>query len=88
MNSIKKQYYMLCNRDYGPVDLICIIDSLFRYLDSINKCGYVKDDALQNTFFVHIREHLSSLGYEEKVIANSELTYFMWYNLFLLSFIL
>ena len=53
----KSQLYKLVNRDYDPIDLICIADFWFRYLDPINMRGYVSDYYLQNTFFVHISKH-------------------------------
>jgi len=41
---------------------------------SINKLGFITEDALNDTFMIHIKNHLVSLGYEEKLLGNSEIT--------------
>lgn len=76
----KNQSYALLDFYYDPFYLLCVIDSFFKYLGSVNRKGFVPDNYLDTIFVVHIKQHLSSLGYEDKLLANSELTYTMWHN--------
>lgn len=62
---------------HDALDLICIIEGLFRYLNNINRRGFVNEVSYYESFINHISNHLSSLGYEEKTLGNSELTYTM-----------
>ena len=70
-----KLIYQLVEKDYDVLELIIITEELFRYLNKINERGYVKGDALSDSFTVDIMKHLVSLGYEEKLLGNSEIPY-------------
>lgn len=54
-------------------------------MESIDRKGYITDNILQQNFMIHIMDHLFSLGYERKVLGNSELTYSFWYNLIFIN---
>lgn len=38
---IIEECYRTCSRDYDPLELICVAEGNFKYLNSINKRGYV-----------------------------------------------
>jgi hypothetical protein len=70
----KNKIYKLTDRVYDVIDLICIVDSLFRSMNAINVKGYVSIDSLTNKLISNVSQHLYSLGYEKKVLGNYELT--------------
>jgi hypothetical protein len=74
--------FKLVNKsDYKFMDVICIIDSLFRYMNSINKKGYITSDNFRNNFMYYIMDFLEKYyGYNKRILGNSELPYTMWYN--------
>jgi hypothetical protein len=63
--------------EYDPLDLVCITESFFKYMDVVNRKGFVPHNYLNSIFVILISKHLTSLGYEDKMLANSELTYTM-----------
>jgi hypothetical protein len=67
----KNQTYKLVDTSYDVIDLICITESLFRSMESINRRGYVSLYFLSNSFINGITQHLFRLGYEEKFLGNS-----------------
>ena len=76
-----KEIFKLCKRTYEFMEVICIIDSIFRYVVSINKRGYVTMDSFRNNFMVFIMDYLEvDYGYARRILGNSELPYTMWYN--------
>jgi len=75
-----KECFKLVDYKYNFIEVICIVRSIFRYMDSINKRGYVTESVLKNTFMKHIMKFLEGYMYEFKILGNSELTYTMWYN--------
>lgn len=76
------QSYGLCDGyDYDPLDLYCMGECLFEYLNSVNVRGYVPEDFLHGSVIRLFGFHLKSLGYELKSVGNSELTYTCWFNL-------
>jgi hypothetical protein len=67
----------LSNKIYDVIDLICIVDCLFSTMGGIKNRGYVSLNSLTNNFMSMIADHLFSLGFEKKVLGNSELGYSM-----------
>jgi hypothetical protein len=83
----EKERLQILERSYDYVELICIVCSLFKYLDSINKRGYVNDSVFNNNMFMsHVNEFLVGFDYESMKLGNSELPYTMWYNLIFINF--
>jgi hypothetical protein len=81
--------YKLSNKVYDVLDLICIIDCLFSTVGDINNRGYVSLNSLTNNFMSMISGHLFSLGFEKKVLGNSEFTYIVCgLTSFILTFII
>lgn len=63
----ESELYKLTNRVYDSIDLICICDTLFQEIESINSRGYVRLSFLDNTFITDITNHLQQLGYKTKI---------------------
>jgi hypothetical protein len=61
--------------NYCVIELISMLYSLFRYMDSINKRGYVTDGAVEKTFIYCLGEFFADYGFEPIKLGNSELTY-------------
>lgn len=72
--------YILSDRVYDVIDLVCISDTIFRVLGSVNDRGYIRLSFLKNTFITDMTKHLLGLGYKTKVWGNDELSYTMWHN--------
>lgn len=72
--------YVLSDRLYDAVDLVCICHTLLRVMGNVNDRGYIRLNFLNNTFITDITKHLLGLGYKTKVWGNDELTYTMWHN--------
>jgi hypothetical protein len=73
-------YLKFNDRGYGCIEIVCIVDSIFRYVNSINKRGYVTEKCLDERWMNSIVDFLTCLGYTEKQFGNAELPYTMWYN--------
>ena len=73
----KSLTYKLSDKVYDAIDLICIVECLFSTMGSINNRGYVSLNSLTNNFMSMIADHLFSLGFEKKILGNSELAYSM-----------
>ena len=63
---LEGQFYRLSGKVYDAIDLICFTNGVFRYMNSINKRGYIREKALEGTFMIHITNHLFSLGSKNK----------------------
>lgn len=73
-------------KDYDVLELIFITEELFRYLNSINERGFIKEESLNDSFMVDNMNLFCSLGFEKKLLGNTEITYAAWYNFpFLIS---
>jgi len=48
--------------EYDPLDLVCLTESFFKYMDVVNRKGFVPHNYLNSIFVTHISQHLSSLG--------------------------
>ena len=79
-DSKNNRYKLSKDKVLDAIDLICIVNALFKDMEIINVRGYVRVDTLTNNFMSEISKHLFGLGFEKKVIGNAELTYTMWYN--------
>jgi hypothetical protein len=78
--------FVLVERNYDCIEVLCIVESLFRYLNSINKRGYVTERALEYPFMSYISSQFGGqLLVRLNVCGNSELPYTMWYNLIFIS---
>lgn len=71
---LDSETFVLVDACYSAIELICMGECFLRYMASINKLGFITEDALNDTFMIHIKNHLVSLGYEEKLLGNSEIT--------------
>jgi hypothetical protein len=72
--------YKLHRDNYEPTELVSISEDLFQALHSINRKGFVTDSYFEDTFLVHISNHMASFGLKTHFLGNSELTYTMWWN--------
>jgi len=63
----ESESYKLTNRFYDSIDLICICETFFREIESINCRGYVRLSTLDNSFITDITNHLHQLGYKTKI---------------------
>jgi hypothetical protein len=75
--------YQLLERDYSMilVELLCIGNSILKFLYSINCFGFITEAVLPCGYMALIMEHMTSLGYRKQLMGNSEICYTMWYNL-------
>jgi len=78
--------FVMVSRKYSVLEVLCCVNSLFRFLGSINKRGYVTEKCLSNCFVAFIMSHLEHFNFESKLLANSELPYTMWFNYLFISF--
>ena len=62
-------------KDYDVLELIIITEELFRYFNSINERGFIKEESLNDSFMVDNMNLLCSLGFEKKLLGNTEITY-------------
>jgi hypothetical protein len=74
--------WFLMDRYSDYVELLCILEALFRYLNSINKRGFVNDKALDGLFVKHMASFMTDFKFETKVFGNSGVPDTMWFNLF------
>jgi len=78
--------FVMVSRKYSVLEVLCCVNSLFRFLGSINKRGYVTEKCLSNSFVAFVMSHLEHFNFESKLLANSELPYTMWFNYLFISF--
>jgi len=84
-----KEYYNILDKNYTSIELLCIADCFYRYFESINIYGFVNLESLNGNFISSFKDHLVSLGYERRLLGNSEITYSLWHNyIFLNIFVL
>lgn len=72
---VMDERYRLLDKSYDSLELLCIGECMLRNMNSINKKGFMVKDFIDNNFMAHISSHLESLGYEKKLLGNSELPY-------------
>ena len=56
----RSMLYKLIPRKIYAIDLICIVEGLFRYLNYINRKGFVSKESLYDSFMVLISKNLES----------------------------
>src|ERR1700675_4724287 len=67
---VESECFKLRDREYSFMEVICIVDSLFRYMNSINKQGFVNETVLDNCFMNSIMDFLETRGYEKMILGN------------------
>jgi len=80
VHEFENERFKLRDCKYSFMDVICIVDSLFRYINSINKKGFVNECDLDNSFMNGIMDFLRICGYEDKILGNSEYLIQWGYN--------
>lgn len=72
--------YVLIERVFDAVELLCVGEAIFSYMNSINKFGFITKNSLDDCFINHFGRHLEMFNFEPKILGNSELPYTMWHN--------
>ena len=83
----EKERFQNFDRSYDCIELICLVNNLFKYLDSMNKRGYVNESVLNKMFMSQVTYFFFwGFGYDSIKSGNSELPYTMWYILIFINF--
>jgi len=85
---VERGFYRLYEIEYDALELVVITEGFFRYMNSINERGYIREVsledsfilALDDSFILDIHNHFFSLGFDNKKLGNSETTYTIWYK--------
>lgn len=85
---MERGFYRLYEIEYDALELVVITKGFFRYMNSINERGYIREVsledsfilALDDSFILDIHNHFVSLGFDNKKLGNSETTYTIWYK--------
>jgi hypothetical protein len=81
----KSSSYSLVEKSCSALEIICLVESFFRYTEEINAKGYVTLDSLNHNFMTSFMWHLYSFGFKYHHLGNSELPYTLWYNFIFIS---
>jgi len=82
---LESETYSLVEKTFTSIELVCIATNFYRYFESINRFGFVTEESLNGNFISFFKDHLVTLGYEGRLLGNSEITYSIWHNFIFLN---